>query len=169
VREAVELAGVSRAKRALEQADLVLLVLDGSREPDELERETLTRVETEAGRWVAVVNKSDLPQRTRLDGTIAVSAKSGEGVPVLRAALREKVIGGGPPEHPTVTNGRHAAALERAAASLVKAGKALERGLTEEWVLEDLKQARRELATVTGEFGVDDLYDRIFSTFCIGK
>jgi tRNA modification GTPase len=41
--------------------------------------------------------------------------------------------------------------------------------LSEEWVLEDLKRARAELGTITGEFGIEDLYDRVFSTFCIGK
>ena len=169
VRDAVEREGVSRAQRALEQADLVLFVLDGSREPDELERDTLTRVETEVGRWVAVVNKSDLPQRARLNGTLSVSAKNGDGVTELRAALREQLLGSGPTEHPLVTNGRHAAALEQARATLAKAATAVKNGLSEEWVLEDLKQARCELAAVSGEFGVEDLYDRIFSTFCIGK
>ena len=147
----------------------MLFVLDGSREPDELERDTLTRVETETGRWVTVVNKSDLPQRARLNNTLSVSAKNGAGVTELRAALRKQLLGSGPAEHPLVTNGRHAAALEQARATLAKAATAVKDGLSEEWVLEDLKQARRELAAVTGEFGVEDLYDRIFSTFCIGK
>jgi tRNA modification GTPase len=169
VRDAIEIEGVSRAHRALEQADLVLFVLDGSRETDELERDTLTRVETEAGRWVAVVNKSDLPQRMRLNGTRTVSAKNGDGVAELRAELREQLLGNTPAEHPLVTNGRHAAALEQARTTLTRAATAVKEGLSEEWVLEDLKQARRELAVVTGEFGVEDLYDRIFSTFCIGK
>ena len=169
VRDAVERAGVGRARQALEQADLVLFVLDGSRDPDALERETLARVETEEGRWVAVLNKSDLPLRASLNGTLSVSAETGDGVQALRAELRKKLIGSGPTEHPVVTNGRHAAALEQARGTLAKAASAVEQGMSEEWVLEDLKQARQELAAVTGEFGVDDLYDRIFSTFCIGK
>ena len=121
------------------------------------------------GRWVAVVNKSDLPQRAAVNGTRSVSARNGDGVPELRAALREQLLGSAPTEHPLVTNGRHAAALERAGVTLTKAATAVKDGLSEEWVLEDLKKARRELAEVTGEFGVEDLYDRIFSTFCIGK
>ena len=169
VRDGIEREGVSRARRALEQADLVLFVLDGSREIDELERDTLTRVETEGGRWIAVVNKSDLPQRAQLADTRSVSAKNGKGVAELRAALREQLLGSAPTEHPLVTNGRHAAALEQARSTLTRAATAVKEGLSEEWVLEDLKQARRELAAVTGEFGVEDLYDRIFSTFCIGK
>jgi tRNA modification GTPase len=169
VRDAVEREGVSRAQRALEQADLVLVVLDGSRELDDLERDTLTRVETEAGRWVAVINKSDLPQRAQLSGTLSVSAKNGDGVTELRAVLREQLLGSGPTEHPCVTNGRHAAALEQARTTLAKAATAVNAGLSDECVLEDLKQARRELAAVSGEFGVEDMYDRIFSTFCIGK
>ena len=72
-------------------------------------------------------------------------------------------------EHPVVTNGRHAAALDQALAKLTKAATAVRDGLSEEWILEDLKEARRELGAITGGFDVEDLYDRIFSTFCIGK
>ena len=101
---------------------------------------------------MAVVNKSDLPSRAASNGTLAVSAKTGDGVAELRALLREKLLGGPPPEHPVVTNGRHAAALERARDRLAKAATAVENGLSEEWVLEDLKQARQELASITGAF-----------------
>ena len=68
-----------------------------------------------------------------------------------------------------LTNVRHARALEVATTSLRKAAAALDEGLTEEWVLEDLQQARRDLAAISGEFDIDDLYDRVFTTFCIGK
>ena len=169
VRDAVELEGVGRARRALEQADLVLLVLDGSRRSDDLERETLARAAEEGARWVAVVNKIDLPRKAGFEETLGVSAKTGEGIAELRRLLRERLVGAGPMEHPIVTNGRHAAALGQALAKLTTAAGAVRDGLSEEWVLEDLKQARQELAAITGEFGVEDLYDRIFSTFCIGK
>jgi tRNA modification GTPase len=169
VRDAIEREGVSRTNRALEQADLVLFVLDGSRDPDDLERETLARAETETARWVAVVNKIDLPREAWLDGTLPVSATTGEGIAGLRRSLREKLVGRGQLEHPVVTNERHAAALERALTSLTRAARAVDEHLSEEWVLEDLKRARAELGTITGEFGIEDLYDRVFSTFCIGK
>jgi tRNA modification GTPase len=177
VRDAVEREGVSRAKRALEQADLVLVVLDGSRDLDDLERDTLRRAGSESGgsglagsgRWVAVTNKIDLRSGPEIEGTLPVSAKTGEGLADLRATLREKLVGSGPLEHPVVTNGRHAAALEAALASLTRAVTAVAERVSEELVLEDLKQARADLGSITGEFDVEDLYDRVFSTFCIGK
>jgi tRNA modification GTPase len=167
VRDAIEREGVSRARKALEQADLVLLVLDGSRDPDELERETLAGAGSD--RWVAVTNKSDLRETGPIDGTLAVSARTGEGLVELKSTLRERLVGAGPLEHPVVTNGRHAAALEAALAGLTRAATAVSERVSEELILEDLKRARADLGAITGEFDVEDLYDRVFSTFCIGK
>ena len=79
------------------------------------------------------------------------------------------MIGAGPAEDPIITNARHAAALEQARSTLEQASRAATDGLSEELVLEDLRQAMRHLGTITGEFTTEDLYDRIFSTFCIGK
>ena len=169
VQDLVEREGVGRAKRALEEADLVLLVLDGSRRPDDLELETLRRAKDEVGRWVAVTNKSDLSAAQPVEQTLAVSAHRGDGIDQLREQLAAQLSAGEMRETPTITNSRHAAAIERAQSSLACAAVALEQGLSEELVLEDLQQARRELGEITGEFGIDDLYDRVFTTFCIGK
>ncbi len=94
---------------------------------------------------------------------------TGEGVAELRAELRRRLVGAGTLEDPIITNARHAAALQRAQASLEQAVAALRSGISEELVLEDLGQAMRHLGEITGEFTTEDLYDRIFSTFCIGK
>jgi len=168
----VESEGVRRARLAREEADLVLLVLDGSRAPADEEREALARVALapEAGRTVVVVNKCDLPQEADLPGDLLrVSALTGQGTDALRAALRDRLLGADTLEDPVITDVRHARALAQAGEALDRARVAIGDGLSEELVLEDLKQAMRHLGEITGEFTNEDLYDRIFSTFCIGK
>jgi tRNA modification GTPase len=100
---------------------------------------------------------------------IPVSALRGDGIEDLRRELREHLIGSGTLEAPVITNARHARSLEHAAASLEQAWEALHHGLSEEIIVEDLGLAMRYLGEITGEFTTEDLYDRIFSTFCIGK
>jgi tRNA modification GTPase len=70
---------------------------------------------------------------------------------------------------PIMTNSRHARALEAAQAALARAEQSAGEGLSEELLLEDLREAMRHLGEITGEYGTERLYDRIFSTFCIGK
>jgi len=175
VADPVELEGVRRTRQAREEADLVLLVLDGSRDPDPVEREERQQVSggLEAGRTVVVMNKCDL-ERARGGGAVfpdlpRVCALTGEGVDELRLALRRCLVGTGPLENPVITDARHAAALEGALAVLDRAAEAHASGLTEELVLEDLREARTRLGEITGEYTTEALYDRIFSTFCIGK
>jgi len=172
----VEGEGVRRAHAARAEADLVLLVLDGSREVQHDERTAIERAESgpERERTIAVLNKSDLPPgpgappRTGLP-LIRVSALRGEGIENLRRELREHLIGKGVLEAPVITNARHARSLEQATASLGRAVAAVREGFSEELVIEDLRLAMRHLGEITGEFTTEDLYDRIFSTFCIGK
>jgi tRNA modification GTPase len=175
VSDPVESEGVRRARQAREEADLVLLVLDGSRDPDPVELEAVERAleEPEAKRTVIVVNKLDLERKREGSRNphqlMRVSALTGEGLDALRGALKERLVGAGPLEDPIITNARHAAALEGALAALDRADQAHAAGVSEELVLEDLRQAMRRLGEICGEFTTEDLYDRIFSTFCIGK
>jgi tRNA modification GTPase len=175
VSDEIESEGVRRARRAWREADLVLFVLDGSRAPEPSERETLARAgeEPERTRMVVVASKCDLaPSREwprEFPAPLRVSAVTGEGLPALRAELRRRLVGGAPVEDPILTDRRHAAALERTHAALERAAGAASRGLSEELLLEDLREALRHLGEITGESGTEALYDRIFSTFCIGK
>jgi tRNA modification GTPase len=77
------------------------------------------------------------------------------------------MCGAGPLEDPIVTNVRHASALERTVVALDRARDALPLG--DEIALEELRESLAALGEITGEVANDDLYDRIFSTFCIGK
>ncbi len=167
----VESEGIRRANLAREEADLTLLVLEGTRRMDSIERETLERDDGE--KTVVVLNKCDqevVPGASPEGGkALHVSARSGEGLDRLREELRGRLLGGPTAEDPIITNARHARALELTLEALDHAVQAGEQGLTEELVLEDLKLARRHLGEITGEFGAEDLFDRIFSSFCIGK
>jgi len=169
----VESEGVKRAERARADADLVLLVLDASREIADRERDAIRDAEAaDVDRTVIVWNKADLPQvgdRAAAPRALAVSARTGEGCDGLRRALRERLVGESLVEHPILTDARHARSLEDALEALDRAGTAADHALSEELVLEDLREAMRHIGGITGEFTQEDLYDRIFSTFCIGK
>lgn len=171
VDDPVEGEGVRRAEQAREEADLVLLVLDGTRDPQPEELEVARGAdEAERKRRVVVVNKCDLPRAAGpFPEALPVSALTGEGLPRLRDELRGRLVGSGPIENPTITNARHARALEATLVALDRTAAASDAGLPDDLVLEDLKQAMRHVGEITGEFDNEDLYDRIFSTFCIGK
>jgi len=78
-------------------------------------------------------------------------------------------VGAGPIDTPILTDARHAYCLEETRTALDRAESSTAAGFSEEIVLEDLREAMRLLGAITGEFGVEDLYQRIFCTFCIGK
>jgi tRNA modification GTPase len=175
VEDPLESEGVRRAEQARAEADLVLLVLDGTRPIEAAERKALRRSleQAERERTVVVMNKCDLePEegwRPPDESVLKVSALTGAGMGSLRRALRDRLLGTGPLEDPVITNARHARALEQALAALDRAESAMGAGLTEEIVAEEMRLARKELGEITGEFTGEELYDRIFSTFCIGK
>lgn len=163
----VELEGVRRARAAAAGADVVIVVLDRTRAPGDLERKAIA----EAAPAIVVLNKSDLPEVGEgLPGIgVAVSAKTGAGLEELRARLRAALVGSAPLEDALVTDARHAEAIRAAVAALGQASSALASGLTEELAIEDLREARAGLDGIVGELAHEALYDRIFSTFCIGK
>jgi tRNA modification GTPase len=170
----VESEGVRRAVEARERADLVLLVLDRSRRLTRMERADLEQAVADPERTVVVWNKIDLPSGTGSPDpapqAVPVSALTGTGCNRLKTVIREKLVGpAGSFEDPLVTNVRHAEALQKTGQALTRAGDAAARGIPEDLVLEDLQDAMRSLGSITGEFTTDDLFDRIFSTFCIGK
>ena len=167
----VEAEGVRRARAAAGEADLVILVIDASRSLRDDERDALTeRLSRGSAETIVVANKIDLaPAGGGLPSprAIPISALTGEGLDALREAIREILCGAGPREDPVLTNVRHAAALQETVLALDRARQALPLG--EEVVLEDLRAALTSLGGITGELANEDLYDRIFSTFCIGK
>ena len=172
----VEAEGVRRASGAVESADVVVLVLDGSREILDEERALLRSLD---GRPAIVArNKADLPcawaAGDGVVGALPVSAVAGDGVAALGRAIARAVaaLSGGDGEAVVVTNERHrvllARALERvrhAAAELGASG----HQLPEEFVVADIRAGLAALEEVTGRRTADALLDEIFAGFCIGK
>lgn len=190
VSDAIESEGVRRAEAARADADLVLMVLDGSRAlaPAESEALRAAQGEGERERTVVAVNKSDLPAAFDIGAppfgagagptALRVSARTGAGIEAAGAngggggllqELRARLVGAPQTDDPLITNSRHAAAVRKALGALEQAAAAARAGWSEELVLEDLRAAIGALGTITGEFTTEDLYDKIFSTFCIGK
>lgn len=169
--DSIEAEGVRRARAAADDADLVVAVLDASRELRDEERESLElRAMARSAATIVVVNKSDLGTPGRFlpwPGALRVSAHTGEGVDLLRTAIREALVGVAPVESPSITGARHAASLDDVVAALGRAQDAAPLG--DEIVIEELREALRALGEITGEIANEQLYDRIFATFCIGK
>lgn len=171
----VERLGVRRALQAAEGSDLVIAVFDGAEPLSERDEETLA-VARRARRAVAVVNKSDLHRRldtARLpdcfEHVVSISARTGHGLDALAAAVREMFPAPEAPAGEILTNARQADAVGRALVSLRAARDAMREGVTPDAVLTEAEQAQQALGELSGRSVTDDVTDRIFSRFCVGK
>ena len=166
----VERLGIERSHQAVADADLTLLVFDLSAEisaEDEALRDKLA-----ARRPLYVGNKSDLPKLfASPDDLLPVSAVTGEGIAELQQAILKRLAPAGlaAPESGAITSIRHEALLKESVAALENARRALGFALPHEMLLLDLYAALRPIDAVTGATTADDILNRIFSTFCIGK
>jgi tRNA modification GTPase len=182
--DVVEQEGVLRARDTIRVADLVLVVLDRSRELSDDDGELLGA--TVSRPRVLVLNKSDLSPallakaalslpptnggRPEPDRIVEVSAKTGAGIDRLIDAIADTLTADEPlRDQPQITNTRHATLIERAGAAINRAAAALEDEISEEFPLLDLQDAAHALQEVTGRRTSDDLLRHIFERFCIGK
>jgi tRNA modification GTPase len=170
--DAVEREGIRRARAELARADVVLLVSDADGEEGE-DMGLLGDVPASATR-IVVHNKIDLddraPHRERRGEHVHLwlSAKTGAGIDLLQAELRQ-LAGGDGAEGAWTARARHVAALERARTHLDEAESALVERNAGELAAEELREVQRALGEITGEFTSEDLLGEIFSSFCIGK
>lgn len=167
----VERLGVERSQEWMERADLVLLLCPVD---ETLQGDEARVIEALGDRGALVGSKADLPWASWINERrppAVVSSVTGEGVLALRALIVSRLIdapvlsSGGI----VLTNARHHAALEACAQALDRASAALAAGMTEEIALADLHAALRHLSDITDPVSRDDIHDRLFSTFCIGK
>jgi tRNA modification GTPase len=172
----VESIGVERTKRAMAEADLLLVVVDGAVDLTAEDLDFL--VLTAEQKRVIALNKSDLPTfrdqlKSELNGNsrvVSVSAKNSEGLDDLWEAILEPFLSLGSNEGGLlITDARHYDLLCRTQAELESSRTAIEAGASEELVLVGLHNALRFLGEITGETTTEDVLSRIFSTFCIGK
>ena len=172
-KDLVESLGVERSRRAAEQADLVLLVLDASEPLADADRDIIALIGDKAA--LVAANKCDLPQQASLEGlgweVVPTSALTGDGLGELEARMVNLALGGAvmASDALMVANPRHKAALERAETSLSQAISGLASGLPDDFITIDLTSALNALGEITGETVGDDLLETIFSNFCVGK
>ena len=169
----VERMGVERSRQAAARAELALLVLDGSQPLAGEDRQALAAARL-APRRLILRNKIDLPQvldSDSLEGerTLPLSARTGQGLDGLEAAVAGLFPAGKTPPGRMLANARQAEAVSRALRFLRGAREALESGLTPDVVLTDAEGALNALGELTGRTLREDLTARIFERFCVGK
>ncbi|MGC3975428.1 MAG: tRNA uridine-5-carboxymethylaminomethyl(34) synthesis GTPase MnmE [Nitrospira sp.] len=175
----VEVEGIRRSRLAWADADLALILLDGSQPLSDSDRALLS--EGESARALLVVNKCDLPRQLSsedLDGAcpghgdvLEISATLSIGLDALRKAIRSRLMPGTleSNEGVQVTNLRHTVAIERALQGVDQARQSVEAGRAGELVAMDLRIAADALGEITGVITTDEILGRIFAEFCIGK
>ncbi len=177
----VEREGIRRSKEAQDQADIVLHILDGS----QLTTSGLGNVcfPSRVHQHLLVVNKIDLVDaasvRSLSDAlrartpckVLPISVRTGEGLEALKVAIRTQFVKPSleASDGIVITHVRHRVALERAEISLQESLVSIERGIEPEFVAVDLRGAADALGEIVGAITSDEVLDRIFSEFCIGK
>ena len=171
--DAVEAIGVERSKQAVENADLVIFVCDGSKELTS-EDEAIIDLCTEHENAVALINKTDLgnaviPSDLPFMTVIHICAKTGEGLDQLADIVDTMFEGSAPCDGSILTNARQYNAVRRAYDAIGRALRGLKRGLTPDMVLIDVEEAMEAMGEVTGATVREDITARIFERFCVGK
>lgn len=175
----IEAEGMERTRREIREGDLILLVVDGSEALTSRDHEILSLLEEMGKRVIVALNKIDLPAHTTVETFCAwskvypiypISACEGTGIQRLKEGLEQSLrarkdeAGGA-----LLCRLRHKELLVRAQEALEGARGALEEGSPEELVSLDLRRALEHLGELTGEHYSEDLLDRIFQDFCVGK
>lgn len=167
----IEQIGIDKSKQSLEQADLVLLVLDGSRP---LEKEDYDLLEQTAKRKrIVLINKSDLPaafdpKESGLENAVVISAKQND-MEKLENALEAYFDGDSMVWKPRLSNERQIGLLEQARSDLLRAKQAMEMGIEPDLIEIDLEASHNHLKEILGEVHREDLLDTLFTNFCLGK
>ncbi|MBE6947109.1 MAG: tRNA uridine-5-carboxymethylaminomethyl(34) synthesis GTPase MnmE [Ruminococcaceae bacterium] len=169
----IEAIGVERSKEAVQNADLVIFVCDGSQPLTEDDREIIALC-AEQENSIALINKSDLgscvePSDLPFMQVIEVSAATGQGLDLFADAVDVMFAGQAPCDGSILTNARQYDACRRAYEAMLEALKGLKLGLTPDAVLTDVEAAMEAMGEVTGATVREDITARIFERFCVGK
>jgi len=178
-KDSIEQEGVRRAKERVADADLVLLMIDGSRGLDDDDEEIFREIDSK--KKVVVLNKRDLIPKISLktmkdrfpnDSIVQISALKSEGIGELKQAIYSSLFHRDirvSPEHLIVTNIRHKTALSRVRKNLKDALKGLEEGGSLEFIAFEIRSALDSLGEMVGETTTEEVLNHIFDQFCIGK
>ena len=172
----VERIGVARSRAAVEQASLLLVLVDGSCPLGAEDREILALAQDSGKPWILVLTKKDLageaapvPAEEKADAVVSLSARTGEGLEALEQAVAARFPAGETPAGQVLTNARQAEAMGRAAAAIAGARSALDLGFTPDAILTDVESTMNALGELTGRTAREDMVSRIFQRFCVGK
>jgi tRNA modification GTPase len=185
----IEMEGVKRTKKAIDNSDILLFILDGSNQIDQEDIEIFDEVKDK--RFMLLLNKCDLFQekknsewrivngefriqnsqfRIHSSRTFEISATKRIGLEELREGLMELFWGDGiSPKEVVVTRARHVDAFRRSLLFLNQAENALRQGKTPELIAFEVRESLDALGEITGETAPDEILNRIFEEFCIGK
>ena len=171
----VERIGVARSRAAVEQASLLLVLVDGSCPLEAEDREILALARDSGKPWILVLTKKDLAGEAapvpaeKAEAVVFLSARTGEGLEALEQAVAARFPAGETPAGQVLTNARQAEAMGRAAAAIAGARSALDLGFTPDAILTDVESAMNALGELTGRTAREDMVSRIFQRFCVGK
>ncbi len=169
----IEKLGVERSIAAVQDCDLAFFVLDGAKPLSEADHAAL-RAALDAPEAIVLLNKQDLgccidPSDLPFSYVVPICAKTGEGLALLEQALDMLYPDDAPCDGSLLTNARQADAIVRARKSLAAAARSLSAGFTPDAVLMDVEGAMLALGEVTGRTMREDITNRIFERFCVGK
>ncbi len=171
VKDIAEKEGVRRSLKAMTEADLVLVILDGSEGLHKTDMELIRKSDPKV--TILVINKTDLPQKIKFkkeNRTIVnISALKEQGLDKLRETIAETALNGKPlGSADLVTNVRHVHALQKALKSMNAFTKGFKK-LSPEFMAVELRDALDAIGEILGFTATEEILDKIFSDFCIGK
>lgn len=168
----IERLGVERSRRAMKEAELVLALVDGSREINDEDLEIIREAE-KAPKAILVISKSDIAKAAEVPETVLpaveISSVTGEGFDCLGETVKKLFPIPESPAGEILTNARQAEAVKRAIAAMKAALDAMEMGHTPDIVLTETEGAMSALGELTGRTVREDVTNRIFQRFCVGK
>ena len=173
----VENIGVEKSKQFIEKADLVLLVLDASKELENEDIEVINQIKENKKKVIVLLNKIDLNKKINLAGhnlenIVEISAKDNIGIEDMQEKIYSYIVEEdveNSSEKLIITNIRHKTALEKTKDAIKNIFETIDMGLPMDLISVDLKEALDSLSEITGEISSEDILDHVFGNFCVGK
>ena len=173
----VENIGVEKSKKFIENADLVLLVLDASRELESEDREVIEEIQNHNKKTIVLLNKIDLERKIELEefnleNILEISAKDNIGIEDMEERIYSYIVEENvedSSEKLIITNIRHKTALEKTKDAIRNIFETIDAGMPVDLISVDLKEALDSLSEITGEISSEDILDHVFGNFCVGK
>ena len=173
----VENIGVEKSKQFIEKADLILLVLDASKELEKEDIEVIEKIKKNNKKTIVLLNKIDLERKIDLsnydlENILEISAKDNIGIDEMEEKIYSYIVEEdveNTSEKLIITNIRHKTALEKTKESVNNIFETIDNGMPMDLISVDLKEALDALSEITGEISSEDILDHVFGNFCVGK